>query len=101
MDIKTLLNNFSEVDISDNYELDFIKVKLKHNEGLKAYQKILFQGAIAIVSGVFAYLNGITVFHIPFTKSMVNIPFFFREKFHGALSDGFHVDLLLCRYHLR
>ena len=22
--------------------------------------------------------------HIPFTKSMVNIPFFFREKFHGA-----------------
>ena len=55
---------------------DFIKVKLKHNEGLKAYQKILFQGAIAIVSGVFAYLNGITVFHIPFTKSNVNLGIF-------------------------
>lgn len=55
---------------------DFIKVKLKHNEGLNAYQKILFQGAIAIVSGVFVYLNGITVFHIPFIKSSVNLGVF-------------------------
>ena len=22
--------------------------------------------------------------HIPFTKNLINIPFFFREKFHGA-----------------
>ena len=36
---------------------DFIKVKLKRNEGLKAYQKIIFQGSIALVSGAFAYLN--------------------------------------------
>ena len=31
---------------------DFIKIKLRRNEGLKAYQKIIFQFAIAVLSGV-------------------------------------------------
>lgn len=55
---------------------DFIKVKFKRNEGLKAYQKIIFQGSIALVAGAFAYLNGITVFHIPFTKSSIDLGLF-------------------------
>ena len=47
---------------------DFIKIKYRRNEGLKAYQKILFQLSISIVSGVFCYANGITYFHIPFVN---------------------------------
>ncbi len=50
---------------------DFIKIKLHHNEGLKAYQKIIFQIGIAVVAGVFAYNNGITAFNIPFTNNKI------------------------------
>lgn len=39
---------------------DFIKLKFKQNEGLKAYQKIIFQLAIAVGVAVFVYLNPIT-----------------------------------------
>ena len=52
---------------------DFIKVHFKKNEGLKAYQKIIFQFAIAIVSGVFCYLNGVTVFYLPFVKKSIDL----------------------------
>lgn len=52
---------------------DFIKIKFKHNQGLKVYQKIIFQTSIAIVSGVFSYINGITYFNLPFTSVGVNI----------------------------
>ena len=45
---------------------DFIKIKYRKNEGLKAYQKIIFQLSIALVAGFYAFYNGITVFHIPF-----------------------------------
>ncbi len=51
---------------------DFIKVKFKQNEGLKAYQKIIFQLAIAGFAGVFCYFNGITVFYLPFVKNSVD-----------------------------
>ncbi len=59
---------------------DFLKIKLKQNEGLKAYQKIIFQTAIAFVAGFFAYNNGLTKFYLPFTKlsvdfSWVTVPF--------------------------
>lgn len=47
---------------------DFIKIKLKQNEGLKAYQKIFFQSAIAIFAGIYAYVNGIVDFFIPFSN---------------------------------
>lgn len=36
---------------------DFIKVKLKRNEGLKAYQKVLVQLVVAVASAYFAYTN--------------------------------------------
>ncbi len=61
---------------------DFIKVKLSRNEGLKAYQKIIFQAGIALLAGLFCYFNGLTVAYIPFVKKTVNfgvwiIPFTF------------------------
>ncbi len=52
---------------------DLIKIKLKHNEGLKPYQKIIFQLAISVIAGVFCYQNGITVFHIPFVAQSVDL----------------------------
>lgn len=50
---------------------DFIKIKLKHNEGLKAYQKISFLFIIALIAGVFAYKNGLIIFFIPFSLDVV------------------------------
>lgn len=55
---------------------DFLKIKLKRNEGLKAYQKIIFQTAISVLAGVFAYKNGIDVFFLPFIKKTVNAGLF-------------------------
>ena len=52
---------------------DYIKIKYKRNEGLKAYQKIIFQLGVAIVAGVFAYKNGITIFYLPFINAEVNL----------------------------
>ena len=52
---------------------DFIKIKLKHNEGLKPYQKIIFQLAISLIAGVFCYQNGITVFHLPFVAKSIDL----------------------------
>lgn len=51
---------------------DFIKVYFKRNEGLKAYQKIIFQVSISMVAGVFSYVNGLTEFYIPFIKRSVD-----------------------------
>ena len=48
---------------------DFIKIKFRKNEGLKPYQKIVFQLSIAILSGVFCYYNGLTFVYIPFIKT--------------------------------
>ena len=55
---------------------DFIKIKLSRNEGLKPYQKIIFQMLIAVFAGVFAYVNGITDFFVPFSNSSVNLGWF-------------------------
>ena len=55
---------------------DFIKIKLRKNEGLKAYQKIIFQLSIALVAGVFAFVNGITVFHLPFINKSIDLGLF-------------------------
>ena len=52
---------------------DLIKIKRKDNQGLKAYQKIIFQTAIAILSGIFVYRNGLTVFYIPFSLNTVDL----------------------------
>lgn len=52
---------------------DYLKIRLKHNEGLKPYQKIVFQTAIAILCGAFAFVNGLTVLYIPFVKKTVDV----------------------------
>lgn len=46
---------------------DFLKLKKKKNEGLKPYQKIVFQSCIAVIAGVYCYLNGYTLVYFPFT----------------------------------
>ncbi|MGN0812844.1 MAG: phospho-N-acetylmuramoyl-pentapeptide-transferase [Candidatus Coproplasma sp.] len=45
---------------------DFLKIYRHENQGLKPYQKILFQLAIAIIAAVFCYVNGLTRLNIPF-----------------------------------
>ncbi len=76
---------------------DYLKITQKRNEGLKPYQKIIFQSAIALVAGVFAYKNGITSFFVPFAKRKVDlgwatiplIAFIFIALTNGVnLTDG-------------
>ena len=45
---------------------DFLKIYRKDNQGLKPYQKIIFQTAIAAIASVYCYMNGLTVLEIPF-----------------------------------
>lgn len=52
---------------------DFIKIYKKHNEGLKPYQKIIFQVAISTVAALYCYFNGITKLNIPFTDISADI----------------------------
>lgn len=55
---------------------DFIKIKFHKNEGLKAYQKIIFQAGIALVAGIYVYLNDITIFYIPFSNKSIDFNVF-------------------------
>ena len=58
---------------------DFIKVRFKHNLGLKPYQKIIGQVGIAILMGVLIYLN-------EFCGGGVKIPFInFEIDFKGFI----------------
>ena len=52
---------------------DFIKFRFKRNLGLRAYQKILFQAAIALLAGFYCWHDGLTVLNIPFTRISVDI----------------------------
>ena len=52
---------------------DFIKIYHKKNEGLKPYQKIIFQVAIATVAALYCYFNGLTKLNIPFTHISADI----------------------------
>ena len=45
---------------------DFLKIYRRENEGLKPYQKIIFQLSIAVIAAVYCYVNGITALKIPF-----------------------------------
>ena len=45
---------------------DFLKIYRKDNGGLKPYQKIIFQVAIATIAAVYCYLNGLCYLYIPF-----------------------------------
>ncbi len=49
---------------------DFLKIYRKENEGLKPYQKIFFQLAIAAVAAVYCYINGLTKIKIPFAGGL-------------------------------
>ena len=55
---------------------DYIKIRLKRNEGLKPYQKIIFQVAIAVMAGMYCYNNGFVVFYVPFLMIEVNLGIF-------------------------
>ena len=53
---------------------DFLKIYRKENEGLKPYQKIIFQIAIAAVSAAYCYVNKLTFLYVPFGGGLnVNI----------------------------
>ncbi len=45
---------------------DFLKIYRKENEGLKPYQKIIFQLAIASVAAAYCYINRLTAVFVPF-----------------------------------
>lgn len=45
---------------------DFLKIYRKDNGGLKPYQKIIFQVAIATIAAVFCYLNDLRYLYVPF-----------------------------------
>lgn len=49
---------------------DFLKIHRKDNGGLKPYQKIIFQLAIALVAALYCYFNGITLVNIPFGSGL-------------------------------
>ncbi len=45
---------------------DFLKMRHKENLGLRAWQKFLFQSAIALFCGIYCYRAGLTTLKIPF-----------------------------------
>ena len=47
---------------------DFIKIKYKHNEGLKPYQKIIGQFGISIVIAIIFAVGMIAVFYLEISK---------------------------------
>lgn len=49
---------------------DFLKISRKDNGGLKPYQKIIFQTAIALIAAVYCYVNGLTRLEIPFSGGL-------------------------------
>ncbi len=54
--------------------LDDLMKKLRgKNLGLRAYQKISFQLAVAVIAGVYACMNGLTVLKIPYTTLAFDI----------------------------
>lgn len=54
---------------------DYIKIKNKRNLGLKAYQKIVFQLSIAVVTALFCYKIGLTKINIPFTRKSIDLKY--------------------------
>lgn len=52
---------------------DFLKIYHRENEGLKPYQKIIFQVAISLIAGLYCYFNGLTFVNIPFVGKSFDI----------------------------
>ena len=46
---------------------DFLKFRFRRNLGLRPYQKVIFQLAIALIAGIFCYRSGLTYINIPFS----------------------------------
>ncbi len=55
---------------------DLIKIKSNANEGLKPYQKIVFQLAVGIISGFFALKNNLTFIYLPFVNKSFDVGLF-------------------------
>jgi phospho-N-acetylmuramoyl-pentapeptide-transferase len=58
---------------------DFIKVRYRDNKGLKAYQKVIAQLAVAIVISIYAYKNDFigTSVNVPFTSYDLELGWFY------------------------
>lgn len=52
---------------------DFLKQRRGKNLGLRAYQKIVFQLAVAVMASLFCCLEGLTVLRIPYTQLSFDI----------------------------
>jgi len=52
---------------------DLLKKRRKDNLGLKPYQKILFQVAVAGIAAAYCYLAGFTHTYVPFTQIKLNL----------------------------
>ena len=52
---------------------DFLKAHYKRNLGLRAYQKIVFQLALALIAGLYCYFGGMTRLNIPFSRLSFDI----------------------------
>ncbi len=52
---------------------DILKKRRGDNLGLRPYQKIVFQLALAVLAAVYCCLNGLTVLRIPFTQFAFDI----------------------------
>ncbi len=52
---------------------DFLKKVRGNNLGLRPYQKIIFQLAVAVMAAVYCCLEGLTVLRIPYTKISFDI----------------------------
>ncbi len=54
---------------------DFLKIKFKHNEGLKAYQKFIGQFGIAVIMAIFIYSSGMigTSIILPFSNTQIDL----------------------------
>ncbi len=52
---------------------DMLKKRRGNNLGLRPYQKIVFQLAVAVIAGVYCCLNGLTVLSIPYTRLSFDI----------------------------
>ena len=55
---------------------DLLKIRRNDNEGLRPYQKIIFQIAIGTFAGFFAFNNGLTVFYVPFSNIKLELGVF-------------------------
>lgn len=56
---------------------DFIKIRSGRNEGLKPYQKIVFQTAIALMVALFCSRNGFTKVYLPFLSGTFDLGWWF------------------------